>query len=467
MKFLTNHKHLFIISLLGTVLISPLLTSCGSSTTSAGIGGTGITQGRITGFGSIFVNGIEFDTNKSQFEVDGDTSLNEDALRIGMVVRITGSVSSDGLVGSADTVVYDDEIQGPVTNLSTALNGQRTLTIFDKTVTIDESTTSFDDTSFSTINDGDIVEISGFKTSDTLIEASFVQKTGSFQVGGEVELKGTISNLSSSSFTLAGVTINFNSQTEIKAPGSILSNGLFVEVEGTLQSSTEILAESIEVEDGAFTDGVEISLQGVIADFVDLSSFTINGQKIDASNAELSPQNTVLANNTNVEVNGSIVQGVLIAKEVELREGSLNIQAFISINSTDTANRQFQFTFLPTSNTITVKTDNQTSFEDDVANSSNFLLNQLMTGYFVEIEGIDTGSQIIASQVKRVDPGDVEIQGNVDSIDSINNEITVLGVTFKFASGAFTTAPVFGNRVKMVDNEATADGIIDEIDIEG
>ncbi len=55
---------------LATVLCSSLLVSCGDLTT-AGIGGTGITSGEITGFGSIFVNGVEFNTDNSHFEVDG------------------------------------------------------------------------------------------------------------------------------------------------------------------------------------------------------------------------------------------------------------------------------------------------------------------------------------------------------------------------------------------------------------
>ena len=48
---------------LGIILLL-VLTACGGGGASdGGIGGTGITQGRITGFGSIIVNGIKFDVN--------------------------------------------------------------------------------------------------------------------------------------------------------------------------------------------------------------------------------------------------------------------------------------------------------------------------------------------------------------------------------------------------------------------
>ena len=470
MKYFTNYKRLFIITLLASVTMSPLLTSCGgdSDITSAGIGGTGITQGKITGFGSIFVNGIEFDTNRSQFVVDGDDTLNETDLSIGMVVRITGSVSSDGLEGTAENVEYDDEVQGPIAIISPAEKGQKTLTIFDKMVVIDESTTSFDGTDFISIEKDDIVEVSGFTTSATGIEATFVKKTGVLKVGAEVELKGTISNLnfSSSSFTLAGATIYFNSQTEIEAPGGILSNGLFVEVEGSLQSATEILAEEIEVEDEGFEDGAEISLQGIISNFVSISSFTINGQTVDASGAEFSPENTQLAIGVNVEVQGDIVNGVLIADEVELREGEVKIKA--TVFGVDPGNKQIEFTFLSTIGSIIVTTDNQTEFDDDTGSSDTFSLNQVMPGDFVKIEGIDTGSQIIASQVKRLDPAeeDVEVRGEVEfytgtaGIDSI----TLLGVTFDVDNVLRPTGLEVGDIVEIKD-EDPADGLIDKIEL--
>ena len=99
---------------LAILLCSALLVSCGDSITSAGIGGTGITSGEVTGFGSVFVNGVEFFTNNTQFEVDGNTSAAETDLKVGMVVQIQGKVDNNGQTGTADSVSYDDDIEGPV-----------------------------------------------------------------------------------------------------------------------------------------------------------------------------------------------------------------------------------------------------------------------------------------------------------------------------------------------------------------
>ncbi len=78
-----------------------LLISCGSGgggmTAGGGIGGTGIiSQGAVSAFGSIFVNGTEFDTSNAAIIVNGeeigvgDESV-LDNLDIGQVVTVEGT----------------------------------------------------------------------------------------------------------------------------------------------------------------------------------------------------------------------------------------------------------------------------------------------------------------------------------------------------------------------------------------
>jgi len=452
------------------IWLSALLYACGGSSgddTVAGIGGTGITQGRITGFGSIFVNGTKFDTNMSQFDVDGNTSANEANLSVGMVVKITGSVDSNGLTGTADQVVYDDEIQGPIATITAAVDGKRTATVFNKTIVIDETTTNFDDSNFAGLSMNDIIEVSGFDATATTINATFIKKIGTYPAKTEIELKGTISNFSVNSFELAGAIVTTDGDTEIKVPGGSLSNGLFVEVKGDLTSLTTILAEEIELEEDDFKDGEDVSLQGVISQFTDISDFIVSGQQVNASNASLSPASATLADGINVEVEGEIVNGVLIAEEVELREGEVEIKAFVQ--SVDVTNKQFNYGFLPAViGAITITTDNQTSFEDEVGGASNFSLDQIMPGYFVKIEGIDTGTEIIANQVKRLDPvgEDTELQGKVDTFIPLSS-ITIFGITFdvNVMTNIIGGTPAPGDHVEIVDNDP-ADGIIDEIEKE-
>jgi hypothetical protein len=138
-----------------------MLSACGggggggSSDTTAGIGGTGIAVGKVTDFGSIFVNGSIFDINQAQFLVDGEEKVGQagqDDLSIGMVVLVKAETNNGVFTGKALEVFYDDEVEGPVAATPVdvpASNGtQKTFTIFGQTITIDETGTIFEGTGY-------------------------------------------------------------------------------------------------------------------------------------------------------------------------------------------------------------------------------------------------------------------------------------------------------------------------------
>ena len=97
--------------MLGAVLVAGAMVvgGCGGGSSPilvAGIEGLGVQSvsvGTITGFGSIFVNGVEFKTTSSTIRVNGASS-SESRLRVGQVVTVTGTVNSDGKTGTATTV---------------------------------------------------------------------------------------------------------------------------------------------------------------------------------------------------------------------------------------------------------------------------------------------------------------------------------------------------------------------------
>jgi len=460
-----------------TVLCSSLLVSCGDSFLSAGIGGTGITSGEITGFGSVFVNGVEFSTTSSQFEVDGDTSALETDLKVGMVVKINGSIDANGLTGTADSIEYDDLIQGPVDASPTEVTGsggsQKSFKTFGQEIIIDQASTSFIGTTFDTLAMDDLVEVSGFFAPDSSIHATFVELKGALAMGSQVELKGTVNTFDSSTLTLSGVfsgiTINIASAV-IDIPGGLV-NGLFVEVEGTYQGLTSIDATEIELEDNDFGESIdEISLQGIITQFTDISDFTIDNQPIDASGATISPAGAEIVVGVNVEVEGSIVGGLLIADEVELREGSVELKAFINAIGPGIG----EITLDYFSGTLTISTDGQTRFEDD--GGPDITLSDLNSGDFVVAKGIDISGRVTATNVRRRDPDNTEIQGSVEFQPSAS--ITILGIEHFVGPSTiyeiFSTFPdesTFfaglknGDIVEITDNDPI-DGIADHVELE-
>lgn len=464
--------------LVPTILAASVLSACGGGGGSiAGIGGTGITaSGTIDGFGSIFVNGVRYDTDLANIAIDSDSG-NADDLRLGMVVTVNGTISSDGTEGIASSVTFDDDLQGPISAINVDANGTvLTLTILGVSVEVDQLSTVFDNTSFDTLAINDVIEVSGFLRSDGVIQATRIENEGVFQDGiSEIELQGIISNLTGSDFEIGGFTINAAGADTSDLEDTSLSNGLNVEVRGTLVGTT-ITATAIELEDGPFDDDDDdVELEGIITDFVDNSNFRVLGQLVNAANAELEPAGLILQNDLLVEIEGSIVDGVLIASEVEGRDGEVELAA--PIQSLDLGVRGGTITlgFAPGNVTFTV--NSQTELDDETNTFNPISFGDLSIGDFVEVEALLSSGQLTATELQLEEPGDQQIEGPVESFVA-NTSITILGLTYSVVGARFedsndaaTDVAVFfsqlnnGDIVELEDNDP-ADGTADEVEIE-
>ena len=448
-----------------------LFQASGESSEVSGIGGTGIAYGKITGFGSVFVNGREFNTDTSNFLVDGAIA-DLDALRLGMVITLKAETSNGVFTGKAFDVIYDDELEGPVAvgSIQTIGATRKSFIVFGKTIVIDETSTQFEGSSFAGLLEDDLVEISGFHVTDNLIRATYVRKTGVLDLGtSEVELRGLVKNLGAGGqgFQIDGVSISLDGNTEIDF---VLEEDLLVEVRGIINSATAVYAERIEIEDEVFGSNVNgVSLQGVISGFTgNLSSFLVNGQQVNASQASLFPANAVnlLVDGLNVEVEGDIVNNVLIAEELEIREGEAKLRSYVFDKSGD----QFRLRFPPPLGMVTIKVNTQTLFKDEAGASPNpaFSLADLASDDFVRVEGIEINDIVTASIVKRRDAGNIEIEGEVDAY-SAGSSIVIFGLVYGL-SGSTTYSPSspdidIGDIVEIEDDiPFLGDGIADQVE---
>lgn len=464
------------------------LYGCGGGTSdtssTAGIGGTGyISSGTITGFGSVFVNGVEFETDASSFDIEGISGTQGD-LAIGMVVKVNGSINDDGITGTATSISYDDDIQGPVSNLISPSPDQKEFTVLGTTVIADINTTSYDGTNFdfAALAANNNVEVSGFyNASNQLIATRIELKDVVFDSNSEIELKGTIAGLTNTSFTLNGVNIDASAAELSDLPNGLV-DGAYVEAKGTYNSGTNtITAEKVEGKDDSVEDTDEFELEGFVSGYTDLSNFQVNQIPVDASNAELSPPSVTLEDNMQVEVEGSIVDGKLIATELKLRSGEIKIKAKVS--STDAANNTFTVTPVTNQPAITVKIGTETEMENELNETDSFSVTGLNLDDYVEIEGYDNGDgSVFASEVKVKEVSDIVVQGVVEAGTAVGTTITVLGVEFQIDTSAETTfentdgsamnqtdffnAVTLGQSVVKIEDKVTANGTADTIELE-
>ena len=132
-----------------------------------------ISSGAVTGFGSVFVNGVRFETSSAAFTINGRPGTQAD-LRVGHIVRIHGHRDGAGN-STADRIDFDDLVKGPVTSVDTAAG---TLVVLGQTVLVDADT-SFDDNipggSLAGLAAGDNVEVSGMRRADGDIQATRIE----------------------------------------------------------------------------------------------------------------------------------------------------------------------------------------------------------------------------------------------------------------------------------------------------
>lgn len=441
-------------TLAAILLSSALLVSCGGSSggadTTAGIGGTGIVYGRATAFGSVFVNGNRYDIGAGEIIVDDESGagIGEDDLKLGMILRLEASTRNGNFTGTATRVVYDDEVEGPFAAVPTVDPMDSTVkigNIFGQTIAFSDTTTIFENTSFENLgNEGgvaaDVVEISGYRISDNEIKATYARYAGDLAFGStKVELRGGISGYTGgATFVVDGTTINLVGTTLLYPRGLVIDNGVYVEVKGTIKSDLSVDADRVEAEDVDFGDDIDdISLQGAIAGFTNINAdFFIDGQRVNAAGAQLSPAGLILMNGMIVEVEGEITGGTLFADEVEADDGDSELRSFVG--SVNLAGGTFTVTYpTPVPGEVTVRVDGSTQFQDDTgaAVTPPFSLDDLNGGVnpdFVRVEGVEVANnEVLATFVRRRASPDNsrKLEGRVDNF-VLHSSITVLGVTY-------------------------------------
>lgn len=468
-----HQGHHFTIILL---LVVGFLAACGGGGggSSSSAGGSITSVGRVDGFGSVYVNGIEYDTTHTSFRVDDESGYDDSALAVGMKVRVVGSINADGVTGRADSIYYDDDLEGPIDSGSLVESGNtKTFTVLGTEVSVDANTTVFHDgASYAGLVDGVEIEVSGFFDGSVLIASRVeLQSDGN----NDYEIKGNLTQFDGSTVTIelrngaqsGPYAVSGSARIDLSADpiGSFVEIKL-VDVGGTLE------VVRIESEDAHLIHDNDhyVELRGII------SGNETDGFSIDSIPFEVSPatryEPSSLAGNLTagvvVEVKGEMSNGTLIAAKIEARHGEAEVKARVSaVEYSDGKNGKITLD-LGNSQTITVYSDNSTSFENSSSShrgsESSFLLSDLTDADFVEVEISASGNGFYAQSIERKSRIEAtKVEARVESVGG--DSITVLGVTFMIdSSTVIRGTPDVGDKVEIRDDNT--DGTADSIEVE-
>ncbi|CAA6812176.1 MAG: Unknown protein [uncultured Thiotrichaceae bacterium] len=395
-----------VVPYLTVVALSASLLACGGGGTQivdGGITGSGITMGRITSFGSIYVNGIKFDVDNASFNRDGIASSGQSEFSIGEFIVINGSIDASGTTGVASSVQFTDALEGAVTTAST--DGS-TIEILGQSIKTDPLTVFYDFAALTDLTVGNIVEVSGVADATGVITATSIRlKSGSFVVGiSENEVKGLVSNLNEASktFSVGNITVEYGSASLEDFGAQNLANGQFVEAKSnTNLVGNNLIASVVELEDEYLSLGAntEAEIEGFVTNYTSAASFAVNGISVTTTSATSYKNGSAASIGLNVflEVEGEVnASGVLVAEEISFEDADSGVELEGAIQSVDTVKNEVEIAGQ------VVVIDASTIMIDELRELSPFTINDLVVGDLVEVKGTALANgKILATKFER------------------------------------------------------------------
>jgi hypothetical protein len=317
------------------IVIFSLIPACGGGggtqvAVTPGGGGSGtsvpiIAFGPISGLGSVIVNGVTYDDSKARVTIeDGDDDGT--GLKVGMVVQLKGNVNKDGVTGEANEIESGAELRGPVESVNPTA---KTFVALGTTVQVNVSTAFVNVAAdLSNLAAGDSVQVSGLLSANGVMTASRVQKRPP-QSQAVLKTVGQVAAApapTATSFTLGTLTVNYTSSVvrdlavPIPAGAQVRVKLAGPPVAGVV-TATQVRPYAVPL--GTPVAGTQAEVEGTVTD---LSG---DNFKVAGLSARVLPTTvfergarTDLANGRAVEVEGTIVAGVIEATKVKFEDVS-------------------------------------------------------------------------------------------------------------------------------------------------
>jgi hypothetical protein len=307
-----------------------VVASCGGAG-EVGSGGTGAALGTVTGFGSIFVDGVRFDDSSAAVQVENLAGgLDRAEAKLGQRVEVDYEVE-----GVAQTVTVAPEIVGPVSAVDV---GAGALVVLGQSVVVNGDpaagpVTQFGNgySSLADVQVGHFVEIHGvpkLAAAGRFIQATRIDK---IDAAAFLRVGGVVSNLtgppSAQTFLLGTLTVDASSALVLPS-SQALAEGQSVVVFATLSSLTtggagapRLAASLVRIRH--FDRGPVPAFVGGLVSGLSATSFVVDGVTVHFDPATvILPPGATLADAQYVQVRGDFAaDGSLTATQVKVRDG--------------------------------------------------------------------------------------------------------------------------------------------------
>jgi hypothetical protein len=299
--------------------LAAALHACGGGVEGQGTGSaSSYSEGPISGFGSIVVNGVHFDESTARITDDEGRVLSADALKLGMTVRIdAGPIDQAAGTALAEAVRVSSDVAGPVSANDLA---SATMMVLDQPVRVTASTAFDDDlpAGQASVLPGDLVQV--YAILDPVSGVYAAQRVE--RVSGmpsSFRLRGLVADLDEARHTLrvGGALLTYDEGT---APDDLAEGQLMrLALQTARDGSGRWVVTRFDDAAARPEEGSEAEIESVIAAFASNADFTVSGLRVNASGARIEPAGAVLAAGVRVEVEGRITGGVLVATQVEVK----------------------------------------------------------------------------------------------------------------------------------------------------
>ncbi len=369
-----------------------------------GIGGTGVAYGEITGFGSVWVNGVRYDTSSATFRI-GDDTVSQSDLRVGMVARVEGSGTT------ASVVVVDDAVKGRVEAV-----GPDSLVVMGQTVRIDAQT-RFEDGVRPAV--GDFIEVHGLPVGPGTLAASYIEREAVPDLPYEVTGYVATHDPAARRLTIGTLVVDYGG-AQVSDLGSGSWQGLLVEVKGMACAGSPVCgtltASRVEAGGPRIASSPKAEVEGYIS-ALNADGFSLGGLRVVVGPStryeDGLPADVVVG--ARVEVEGPITDGVMAATKVEF-DDSVEIEG----NVASIVGDRLTIAGLPG---VEVQVTSFTEL-DGLASPGS-----LAVGDHVRLEGRPAGTQLVVATELERDDADARVELEAPVQAFADPTVTLLGVT--------------------------------------